>query len=68
MYGGAAIQQISRTKCTALSSNETEYNAMADDFKEALFLRQMRRFLLLDFGDPCIQTFEDNSVERHYGG
>ena len=33
---------------------------MAEDFKEALFLRRVWRFLLPDFGDPCIQVFEDN--------
>ena len=33
---------------------------MAEGFKEALFLRHVWRFLLPDFGDPCIQVFEDN--------
>ena len=61
MCGGTAIQWISRTqKCTTLSSSETEYVAMAEGFKEALFLRHVWRFLLPDFGDPCIQIFEDN--------
>ena len=62
MCGGAAIQWISRTqKCTTLSSSEAEYVAMAEGFKEALFLRSVWRFLLPNFGDPCIQVFEDNN-------
>ena len=61
MCGGAAIQWISRTqKCTTLSSSEAEYVPMAGGFKEALFLRPVWRFLLPDFGDPCIRVFEDN--------
>ena len=61
MCGGTAIQWISRTqKCTTISSSEAEYVAMADGFKEALFLPQVWRLLLPDFGDPCIQVFEDN--------
>ena len=62
MCGGAAVQWISRTqKCTTLSTSEAEYVAMGEGFKEALFLRSVWRFLLPDFGDPCIQVFEDNS-------
>ena len=61
MCGGTAIQWISRTqKCTTLSSSEAEYVPMAGGFKEALFLRPVWRFLLPDFGDPCIRVFEDN--------
>lgn len=61
MCGGAAIQWISRTqKTSTLSTSEAEYVAMAEGFKEALFLRSVWRFLLPDFGDPCIQVFEDN--------
>ena len=60
--GRAAIQCISSTqKCTALPSSEAEYVAMAEDFKEAVFLRSVWRFLLTGFGDPCIQLFEDNN-------
>ena len=58
MCGGTAIQQMStgRTqKCTTLSSSETDYVAMTEGFKEALFLRHVWRFLLSNFGDPCIQ-------------
>jgi len=62
MCGGAAIQWISRAqKCTTLSSSEAEYVAMGEGFKEALFLRSVWRFLLPDFGDSCIQVFEDNN-------
>ena len=33
---------------------------MAEGFEEeALFLRSLWRFLVHDFGDPCIQVFED---------
>ena len=62
MCGGTAIQWISRTqkKCTTLSSSEAEYVATAEGFKEALFSRHVWRFLLPDFGDPCIRVFEDN--------
>ena len=62
MCGGAAIQWISRTQtCTALSSSEADYVEMAEDFKEALFLRSVWRFFLPDIGDPCIQVFEDSN-------
>ena len=62
MCGGAAIHWIYRAqKCTTLSLSEAEYVAMAEGLKEALFLRSVWRFLLLDFGDPCIQGFEDNT-------
>ena len=63
MCGGAAIQQIYRTraqKCITLSSSETVYVAMAEGFKEELFLRSVWRCLLPEFGDPCIHVFEDN--------
>ena len=59
MCGCADIHWISRTQtCTTLSSSEAEY--VAEGFTEALFLRSVWRFLLPDFGDPCIQVFEDN--------
>ena len=62
MCGGAAIQWISSSqKCTILSSSEAEYVAMAKGFKEAFFLRSVWRFLLPDFGDSCVQAFEDNN-------
>ena len=62
MCGGAAIQWVSRTqKCTTLSSSEAEYVAMAEGFKEALFLPSVWRFLLPDSGDPCIKLCEDNN-------
>ena len=61
MCGGAANQWVSRTqKASTLSRSEAEYVAMAEGFKEALFLRSVWRFLLLDFGDPCIEVFEGN--------
>ena len=60
MCRGAAIQWISRThKYTTLFSSEAEYVAIAEGFKEALFLRHVWRFLPPDFGDSCIQVFED---------
>ena len=43
-----------------LSSSQADYGAKAEGFKEAIFLWHMWRFLLPDFGDPCIQVFEDN--------
>ena len=62
MCGGAAIPCIYKTqKCTTLSSSEEEYVAMAEGFKKAVFLRSVWRFLLPDFGDPCIQVFEYNN-------
>ena len=61
MCGGTTIQWIYRTqKCATLSPSEAEYVAMAEGFREALFLGYVWRFLLPDFGDPCIQVFEDN--------
>ena len=62
MWGRAAIQWISRThKRTTLSSSEADYVAMAEGFKEALFLRSVWRFFLPEFGDPCIQVYEDTN-------
>lgn len=61
MCKGAAIHWISWTqKTSALSTGEPEYVAMTEDFKEALFLRFVWRFLLPDFGGLCIMVFEDN--------
>ena len=61
MCGGAAIQWVSRTqKTSTLSASETEYVSMAEGFKEAFFRRSAWRFQLPDFGNPCIQVFEDN--------
>ena len=61
MLGGAVTQRISRTqKCITLSSRKEEYVAMAEGYMEAFFVRYVWRFLLPDFGDPCIQVFEDN--------
>ena len=33
---------------------------MAEGFKEALFVWYLWRFLLPDFGDPCIQVLKDD--------
>ena len=42
MCEGTAIEWISKTqKCTTLSSSEAKYVAMAEGFKEALFLRHV---------------------------
>ena len=40
---------------------------MAEGLTEALFVRSVWRFLLPDFGDPCIQGFEDNNGATHVG-
>ena len=61
MCGGAAVSWFSRTqKCVTLSTSEAEYVALADSFKEALFMRHVWSFLLPDYGLPCIKVFEDN--------
>ena len=68
MCGGAAIEWISRTqKCTTLSSSGVEYIAIAEGFREAFFLRSVWRFLLPEYGDPCIQVFEDNNGALQIG-
>ena len=58
MCQGATIQRISRTQeISTVSTSEAEYVAMAEGFKEALLLRSVWRFLLPDFGDPCVHVF-----------
>ena len=34
---------------------------MEECSKDAIFLRSVWRFLLPDYGDPCIQVFEDKN-------
>lgn len=61
MCGGSCVSWFSRTqKCVTLSTTEAEYVAMAEVLKEALFLRQVWRFMLPKAGMPCIPLFEDN--------
>ena len=60
--GGGCESWFSRTqKCVTFSTTQAEYVAIADVIKEeVLFLRQVWRFMLLDFGMPCIPVCEDN--------
>ena len=61
MCGRDCVSWFSRTeKCVTLSTTEAEYVALADVIKEALFFRQVWRFMLPDDGMPCIPAFEDS--------
>lgn len=56
--GGTAVSWYFWTqKCVTLSTSEAEYVALADSFKKALFVRQVRRLLLSGFGLPFIKVF-----------
>ena len=61
MCAGACVSFFSRTqKSVTLSSTEAEYVAMAEGFKEAIFLRYIWSFIFPDCDVECTTIFEDN--------
>ena len=66
MCAGACVQYFSRTQRTvALSSTEAEYVALAEAFKEAIFLRYVWSFIFPDSDVGCTTVFEDNMGAVH---
>ena len=65
MCAGACVCWFSRTqKRVALCITESEYVALADTVKEAVFMRYVWSFILPRFGAMCITVFEDNEGAR----
>ena len=53
---GTFVSRFSRTKkCVTLSTTEAEYEAMADEVKEALYVRGVLVFLMPSLGSPSIR-------------
>ena len=66
MCAGACVSFFSRTqKSVTLSSTEAEYVAMAEGFKEAIFLRYIWSFIFPDRDVGCTTIFEDNVGALH---
>ena len=66
MCDGACVSFLSRTqKSVTLSSMEAEYVAMAEGFKEAIFLRYIWSFIFPDRNVGCTTIFEDNVGALH---
>ena len=66
MCAGACVSFFSRTqKSVTLSSTEAEYVAMAEGFKEAIFLRYIWSFIFPDRDVGCTTVFEDNVGALH---
>lgn len=66
MCAGGCVVVFSRTqKSVALSSFESEYVAMADGFKEAIFLRYLWSFVFPHKGVGCTVVHEDNVGAIH---
>lgn len=68
MCANACVSFFSRTqKSVTLSSSEAEYVAMADGFKEAIFLRYVWSFLLPGRDVGCTIVKEDNVGALYLG-
>ena len=66
MCAGACVSFFSRTqKSVTLSSTEAEYVAMAEGFKEAIFLWYIWSFIFPDRDVGCTAIFEDNVGALH---
>ena len=66
MFAGACVMYLCRTqKSVALSSMEAEYVAMADEIKEAIFLRYLWSFIFPDRDVWCTLIHEDNASAIH---
>ena len=66
MCAGACVSFFSRTqKSVTLPSAEEEYVAMAEGFKEAVFLRYIWSFIFPDRDVGCTTIFEDNVGALH---
>ena len=66
MCACACVSFFSRTqKSVTLSSTEAEYVAMAEGFKEAIFLRYIWSFIFPDRDVGCTTIFEDNVGALH---
>ncbi|CAM9450595.1 unnamed protein product [Pylaiella littoralis] len=63
MCAGACVSFFSRTQnSVTLSSTEAEYVALAEGFKEAIFLRYIWSFIFPDRDVGCTTIHEDNVV------
>ena len=66
MCAGACVAFFSRTqRSVTLSSTEAEYVAMAEGFKETIFLRYIWSFVLPDRNVGCTTVNEDNEGALH---
>jgi len=66
MCAGACVSFFSRTqKSVTLSSTEAEYVAMAEGFKETIFLRYVWSFIFPDRDVGCTTVNEDNVGALH---
>ena len=61
MVGGTVVDASSATQhCVTLSTSETEYVAMAQGAKTALFTKAVLNFLQPELANETIDLFEDN--------
>ena len=61
MVGSTVVNASSTTQhCVTLSTSETEYVAMAQGVKTALFTKAVWDFLQPGFANETIELFEDN--------
>ena len=66
MCAGACVSFMSRTqKCMTVSSTEAEYVAMAEGFREAIFLRYIWIFIFPCMDLSCTKVWEDNAGAIH---
>lgn len=66
MFTGACVCLCSRWQIGGtLSIAEVEYVALVDTIKEAMFMRYLWSFIVLDFGARCITVFDDNKEAGH---